>query len=61
MSMSSVASIRSLPLEFCAPQDVLFAIHNDWKVLVFTLLDGVRAGCDGAHLAKLEKQSDPVF
>lgn len=49
------------PLKLCAPQNVLFAIHDDREMLVFTLLDRVGAGCDGTHLSKLETQGGEVL
>lgn len=41
------------PLQLGAPQYVLLPIHQDRKMLVFPLFDGVGASSDGTHLPKL--------
>lgn len=41
------------PLQLSAPQYVLLPVHQDRKVLILPLFDGVGAGSDGAHLPKL--------
>lgn len=44
----------SIPFHLSAPEDVFLVIHVDWEVLVFALLDGVRASGDGSQLIELK-------
>lgn len=41
------------PLHLSAPENVLLLVHEDREMLVFTLLNGIRASGDGPHFAKL--------
>ena len=47
--------VGASPLQLGAPQDVLLPVHQDGKVLVLALLDGVGACGDSAHLAELHR------
>lgn len=51
-----------IPLHLSAPENVFLLIHVDGEVLVFALLDGIRPGCDGSHLVKLNKiENERIF
>lgn len=48
---------RPSPLHLCAPQDILFIVHIDGVVLVFSLFNWVGTGRDGSHFTELKNKA----